>query len=93
VIVVILVISSIVSVKPTFAQIPKSSVPEFTVKLVGPSFDVNSTSSLDNNTDRNATQTGYHSEYSAVEVSIKNQPYTPYYDANSGLTMQFYYNT
>jgi hypothetical protein len=88
----ILTASFIIVAKPVFAQIPTPSVPEFTVRPVGPSYTVNTTYSLDPDTGKIVAQIGYHAEYSAVEVSIKNQPYSPYYDANSGLTTVFCYN-
>jgi hypothetical protein len=70
-------------VKPAFAQtptptpipIPTPSVPEFTIQPVGPPTLVNTTYSLDQNTGQIVAQIGYTNEYSAVNITIKNQPY------------------
>lgn len=59
--------------------IPKPSVPEFTLELVGPPFFVNTTYSLDPNTGQIVAKIGYTHEYSYVMLVIKNQPFNPSY--------------
>ena len=73
------------------ASIPKPSVPEFTVKLVDHSYDVPTTYSVDQYTGKTITHYGYHVENKSIEVSIKNQPFTPYTDAD-GHEVKLYYN-
>ncbi len=71
-------ISSLIIVKPASAQsIPKPSMPEFTLKYVDYSYDVPSTSSIDPFTGNNSPINGYHVEGRTIELSIKNQPFTP----------------
>jgi hypothetical protein len=66
-------------VEPTSAQtatpssIPTPSVPEFTVQPVGPPIIVNTTYSLDTNTGQVVAKIGYTNEYSAVNITVKNQ--------------------
>jgi hypothetical protein len=71
---------------------PKPSVPEFTVEFVDNSYDVPTTYSIDPYTGENVTQSGYHVERTTLEMTIKNQPFVPYYDAGSGWDISFYYN-
>jgi hypothetical protein len=69
--------SSLLSIESTFAQsIPTPSVPEFTVEMVGPSFDIPPTYSFNPNTGLFDANDGYHIEYSAVKIVIKNQPFS-----------------
>lgn len=85
VLIIILTFSSILIPKPTFAQtstpnpaLPSPSIPEFTVKPVGPSFDIPTVYSTDPNSGQLIfTQDGYHIQYCAVEITIKNQPLQP----------------
>jgi hypothetical protein len=80
-------------VESTFAQsIPKPSVPEFTLNIVDHSYDVPTTYSTDPYTGENITHPGYHVKRIALEMTIKNQPFVPYYDADSGWNISFYYN-
>jgi hypothetical protein len=53
--------------------VPTPAVPTFTVKPVGPPTIVNTTYSLDPNTGKIVAQIGYTNEYSAVNITIKNQ--------------------
>jgi hypothetical protein len=71
--------------------IPKPSVPEFTVKLVAHPYDVPTTYSIDPYTGETITHAGYHVENKSIEVSIKNQPFTPYTDTD-GKSINLYYN-
>jgi len=68
----------------TVDSISKPSVPEFTVKLADHSYDVPPhdvppTYGIDQYTGKNVTiQEGYHVENKSIEITIKNQPFTPY---------------
>lgn len=65
---------SVFGVKPADAQsTPTPAVPAFTVELVGPSTVVNTTYSLDQNTGQIVANVGYTSQYSALNITIKNQ--------------------
>jgi hypothetical protein len=92
--IVILIVSSLIVVKavPALGSIPKPSVPEFTLKLADHSYDVPTTYSIDPYTGENVTHPGYHVKLTALEMTIKNQPFVPYYDAESGWNISFYYN-
>jgi hypothetical protein len=71
--------------------VTKPSVPEFTVKFVDHSYDVPPTYSTDPYAGKNVmTQAGYHVENKSIEVTIKNQPFTSYYDENGSLVGLFY---
>jgi hypothetical protein len=59
--------------------IPKLSIPEFTLELVGPPYHVNTTYSLDPATGEVAADIGYTNPYSYVKLVIKNQPFDPSY--------------
>ena len=75
--------------------IPKPSVPEFTVKLVDNSYDVpdKTTTEIDQYTGKEVVTTipGYHVENKSIEITIKNQPLSPYTDAD-GYEGKLYYN-
>jgi hypothetical protein len=90
--IITLTASSLITIESAFAQqIPKPSVPEFTLKLVGPPYYVNTTYSLDPSTGQIVANIGYTNPYSALEINVKNQPFTPFTDG-SGNTYSFYYN-
>jgi hypothetical protein len=59
--------------------IPKPSVPEFTLELVGPPYYVNTTYSLDPNTGQIVAKIGYTNPYSALKINVKNQPFSDSY--------------
>ena len=93
--IVILAASSLILVKAAQASIPKPSVPEFTVNLVAHPYDVPPTTitSIDQYTGKETviTHPGYRVENKSIEVTIKNQPFTPYADAD-GNEINLYYN-
>lgn len=72
------------------ASTPELSVPEFTVKLVAYPYDVPTTYSTDPYTGETITHQGYRVENKSIEVRIKNQPFTPYTDAD-GHWVNLYY--
>jgi hypothetical protein len=71
--------------------IPKPSVPEFTLKFVIDSRDVAPTTTIDPYTGKNITHPGYVLYYRTIEITVKNQPFSPYTDAN-GNYINVYYN-
>jgi hypothetical protein len=86
--VVILVGSSLIIVESASAQsIPTPFVPDFTIVPVGPSFDIPPTYAFNSNTGLFDTNEGYHIDYSAVKIIIKNQPFT-----NQSVEDNLYYN-
>jgi hypothetical protein len=91
VLILILAVSSLMMVKPSFASITKPSVPGFTLKFVDSSYDVPTTYSIDPYTEANVTHPSYHVDNRTIEVTIKNQPFVSYYHANS-FNISLYYN-
>lgn len=73
----IIAIPIIASATPVNAQtITKPTIPEFTVELTGPSFDLPPTYSFNSSTGLFDPNIGYHIEYSTVKITIKNQPFS-----------------
>jgi len=72
--------------------IPKPSIPEYSVKFVDNSYDEPPTYEIDPYTGENVTHPSYHVKLINLEMTIKNQPFSPYYDADSGWNISFYYN-
>jgi hypothetical protein len=93
---------ALLTVKPINAQttvptsspipIPMPSVPEFTLQLVGPPYEVNTTYYEDENTGQIVTEIGYINQYSYLEIKIKNQPFTPFIGDEHGNMVQIQYN-
>lgn len=80
ILVLIIVISglTLTLVKTVSAQLkPIPTVPTFTVHLVGPPTVVNTTYSLDPNTGLVVAKIGYTNKYSAIVLTIENQPFNP----------------
>lgn len=68
-------------------------MPEFTLKFVAHSSDTPTTYSIDPFTGVNVTHSGSHSEWTTLDVTIKNQPFSPYSDPSSATGMiNFFYN-
>ena len=80
----------LLTAEPVFSDIPKPSVPEFTVELVDKSYDVPTSYSTDPYTGENVTHLGYHVEQWSIEIAIENQPFEPYF--SEGFMVNFYYN-
>jgi hypothetical protein len=76
-------------------SIPKPSVPEFTLKYVDTSYDVPSstTTTTDPYTGEQTVTThpGYHVKNGTIEVTIKNQEFTPYPIDSQHTISLFYY--
>ena len=88
----ILIVSGVMMVAaPACAAVPKPSVPEFTLNVVAHPYDVAPTTTVDPYTGNVTTQAGYHVENKSIEVTIKNQPFSPYNDGN-GNSISLYYN-
>ena len=89
----LLVLSGLVMVGSVFAQsIPKPSVPEFTLRLVAHPYDVAPVYEIDPYSgDEVLTAEGYHVENKSIEITIKNQPFTPY-THEDGYEINLYYN-
>jgi hypothetical protein len=76
----VLTASSLVMVETAFAESTlKPSVPEFTLELVGPTYYVNTTYSLDPNTGHIIANIGYTNPYSALKINVKNQAFDSSY--------------
>ncbi len=89
-----IVLSSLMmlTVKPADAQtVTTPSVPQFTVKIIDNSHDVPPTQTTDQYTGVTTTQPGYHVDNRTIEVSIKNQPFTPYTNASGNKISLFYW--
>jgi len=79
-VIIVMAVSSLIIVKPACAQVGVTtpSMPEFSLKLLDSSYDVPSTSSTDPYTGQTVTHPASHVESRTIQVSIKNQPFTPY---------------
>jgi hypothetical protein len=65
--------------KPVSAQtIPKPSVPEFNVTLIDSSYDIPPSSTVNPYNGQVITEAGRHIESRTIQLSIKNQPFTPF---------------
>jgi hypothetical protein len=75
-------------------DIPKPSIPEFTLKLVDNSYDVPTTYSTDPYTGQTITHPATHVDNRSIEVTIKNQPFTAISvnEGSSSWLVDFYYN-
>jgi hypothetical protein len=73
---------------------PKPSIPEFTLRYSGNSYDVPPRPSTSTNPYTgeitNTTISGYHVDNRTIELAIKNQPFSSY--EKNGMIINFYYN-
>ncbi len=110
--IVALIASNLITIQAyTVDSITKPSVPQFTVRTISNPYDVppKSTTTTDQYTGKQTTTTqpGYHVENKSIEITIKNQPFTPYnltthtsynhetgesYTYDRNCTVNFYYN-
>ncbi len=73
------------------SSIPKPSIPEFTLKFMDNSYDVPPTYGIDPYTGKNVmTKAGHRIENKTIEVTIKNQPFSYYYDDRGNFVGQYY---
>lgn len=89
-------LSSLVVMASTSGQATsKPSAPEFNVKYVTNAYDVPPTTSstTDPYTGKTVTTTtpGYRVEEKSIQITVTNQPFTPYTDAN-GNSINLFYN-
>jgi hypothetical protein len=93
---VMLAASSLIVVEATFAQtIPKPSVPEFTLNFDKHSSDKPATYDIDPYTgQQRMLEPPKHYEWQTINVTIKNQPFTPYQinDGNAVQNIELYYS-
>ncbi len=88
--VVVLVASGLVTLKPASA-ITKPSAPEFTARFVDNSYDVQPTYSYDSYSGKNViVENGYHVQNKTIELKIKNQGFSSYYDSSGNLLTLYY---
>jgi hypothetical protein len=59
-----------------YPEIPKPSVPQFTVKLIDSSYDIPASTSIDPYTGQTITQPSKHFEARTIEIRIKNEAFT-----------------
>lgn len=90
----VLIISIIITSGFVCASTAKPSAPEFTLKYVDNSYDVPpiATSTIDPYTGKTITTTtpGYRIEDKSIEITVTNQPFTPYSDTDGHLISLFY---
>ncbi len=90
---VLLAVSSLITVKPTFAQsIPKPSVPEFSLRYADYSYSVPPTYGIDQYTGQQIIiSDGYDVVNRTVQFTIKNQPFNGYYDSKGNYIGLYYH--
>lgn len=86
-IIVILAVSSLLMVKPAYAQsIPVPSIPQFNLKLADRFYDVpaKTTSTTDPYAGKTTTSTypAYHVQNLTIDISIRNQPFPAIVNGN-----------
>lgn len=90
-ILVAIAVSSIILAQTAYAATHNVSVPEFTVKYVDYSYDEPTTYGTDPYTGETImVREGYHVDNRTHEITITNQPFTPYQIDNN--TVLLYYN-
>lgn len=91
-IILVLAASATLMANPA-AAVSNPSVPEFNVQYVDHSYDVPPTYGTDPYTGQTITTSGgYHVDNRTIDVTITNQPFTPYKDPTSNQTVNLYYN-
>jgi hypothetical protein len=89
--ILIMVVSGLMVIEHAFAQISTPSVPEFTAKYVDRSYDIPSTYGVDPYTGKTViTKYGEHVDNRTIEITIINQPFTPFTDTNGNNINMFY---
>ncbi len=108
----ILMVSNLLAVRAYIVDsITKPSAPQFTVRIIAYPYDVppKTTTTIDQYTGKETTTTqpGYHVENKSIEITIKNQPFTPFnltqhtgynhetgesYTVNRNSTVNLFYN-
>jgi hypothetical protein len=89
--ILVMAVSILIVIGPVQAEVPKPSVPEFTLKLASYPYDVAPTTYTDPYTGKTTiTNYGYHSENISVVLTIKNQPFISTLDASGNYTSLYY---
>ncbi len=90
-IIIVLGTSAMLMTKPAYAA-TNPSVPQFTLQYVDHSYDIPPTYGIDPYTGKTiVTNYGSHVDNRTIDVTIINQPFTPYLDSQNN-TVQLYYN-
>jgi hypothetical protein len=90
--IVVLTLSSMIIAKnmPASDAASTPSIPEFSLKITARPYDVAPTATTDPYTGKTViTHGGYHVENKSIDVTIKNQPFTPC--SANGSEINFYY--
>ena len=90
----ILLLSSLFVLTVTSTAIQATSelsVPQFSVKFIDKSYDVPPTRTTDPYTGKTITELGYHVNDGWLEVTVRNQPFTPYTVGGSNRRDLYYY--
>ena len=88
---VILAVSSLIMIKPSFAQTSKPSVPEFKLSYTNNVYDVPAATSEWSG--EPIPNSGSHVDYREVIIKVKNQPHDGYINGDvNGAREQLYYN-
>ncbi|MGD6852899.1 MAG: hypothetical protein ACQCN6_12645 [Candidatus Bathyarchaeia archaeon] len=70
---------TMLNAKPADAQtIPKPSVPNFDIALIDSSYEIPPTSTVNPYNGEVTTEAGRHVESRTIQISVKNQPFTPF---------------
>jgi hypothetical protein len=81
--ILILIESTLIIVKPSSAQTLKPTVPEYSIMVVEHPYNVAPITTIDPYTGKTVTtQEGYRVENRSIELAIKNQPFTSYKNSN-----------
>jgi hypothetical protein len=90
--IVLFAISNVTILGAASAQfVSKPPVPEFTTKYVDHSYDIPPTHGTDQYTGNTViTREGQHINNRTVEITITNQPFTPFNDSNGNVINRFY---
>jgi hypothetical protein len=92
IIVVFFATSTLMMAESACAQVTKPSVPEFTIQYADHSYEAPPTYTKDPYTGQShLSSPGYHVDNRTIDLTIKNQAFTPYTDAN-GNSFQLQYN-
>jgi len=90
--IIVLTASSFVMTGCAFAEsITKPSVPEFTLNYVTESKEIEPSTTVDPYTGNTITHPGYVLTFRIIEITVENQPFSPYTEAN-GNYINVYYN-
>jgi hypothetical protein len=81
---------TVLAAKPADAQtIPKPLVPDFTITLIDSSYDVPPTSSANPYNGEVTTEEGRHVESRTIQISVKNEPFTPFSISNKTVFLDY----